>query len=146
MKWEYDDGGRADAGFKGYTGDCVVRAISIATRLPYQSVYDTVNVLAQDEKPSRRRKARSSARTGVHRITYQRFLEDLGWLWVPTMKIGTGCQIHLDAGELPSGRLIVRVSKHMCAVINGVVRDTADPSRDGTRCVYGYFMNPEEQS
>lgn len=23
MEWVYDDGGRADAGFKGTTGDCV---------------------------------------------------------------------------------------------------------------------------
>lgn len=42
--------------------------------------------------------------------------------------------------ELPSGRLIVAVSRHLCAVIDGVIHDTFDPSRDGTRCVYGYFQ------
>jgi hypothetical protein len=25
------------------------------------------------------------------------------------------------------------------AVIDGVIHDTYDPSRDGKRCVYGYF-------
>lgn len=28
------------------------------------------------------------------------------------------------------------------AVVDGVVRDTHDPSRDGTRCVYGYWREP----
>jgi hypothetical protein len=32
------------------------------------------------------------------------------------------------------------VSKHYCAVIDGVIHDTSDPSRDGTRCVYGYWI------
>lgn len=78
--------------------------------------------------------------TGVYKATYRRYLADLGWCWVPTMQIGTGCTTHLRSDELPSsGRLIVCVSRHMTAVIDGVIRDTHDPSRDGTRCVYGYF-------
>ena len=32
--WLYNDGGRTAAGFKGETGDCVTRAIAIATGLP----------------------------------------------------------------------------------------------------------------
>lgn len=55
------------------------------------------------------------------------------------MGIGTGCRGHLREGELPNGRLIVSVSRHMVAVIDGVIYDTHDPSRDGTRCVYGYW-------
>lgn len=55
------------------------------------------------------------------------------------MKVGTGCRVHLRDGELPEGRLIVRVSGHLVAVINSVIHDTHDPSREGTRCVYGYF-------
>jgi hypothetical protein len=55
------------------------------------------------------------------------------------MGIGTGCKVHLRDGELPMGRLIVKVSKHVVAVIDGVINDTHDPSRNGTRCVYGYY-------
>lgn len=55
------------------------------------------------------------------------------------MQIGSGCQVHLREDELPSGRLIVKVSKHLTAVINGVIHNSHDPSRDGTRCVYGYW-------
>jgi hypothetical protein len=73
---------------------------------------------------------------------YDRYLVDHGWTWTPTMKIGQGCTVHLRAEELPSGRLIVRVSRHMCAVIDGVIHDTHDPSREGTRCVYGYWSHP----
>ena len=40
--WAYDDGGRAAAGFKGEAGDCVTRAIAIATGRPYREVYDAL--------------------------------------------------------------------------------------------------------
>jgi hypothetical protein len=55
------------------------------------------------------------------------------------MSIGQGCTVHLKADELPSGRLILSVSRHYVAMIDGVVHDTHDPSRGGTRCVYGYW-------
>ena len=34
MPFVVDDGGRADAGYKGQTGDCVCRSIAIATGKP----------------------------------------------------------------------------------------------------------------
>jgi hypothetical protein len=34
---------------------------------------------------------------------------------------------------------IVRCLKPTAAVIDGIVHDTYDPSRNGTRCVYGYL-------
>ena len=95
------------------------------------------NALGYPERPSGGR--RSSARNDVLRQTCQRVLESLGWRRVPTMKIGGGCRVHLKAAELPRGRLIVRCSKHTTAVIDGIIHDTYDPSRGGTRCVYGYF-------
>ncbi len=30
--------------------------------------------------------------------------------------------------------------RHYTAVIDGVINDTHDPSREGTRCVYGYWV------
>jgi hypothetical protein len=68
----YDDGGRAAAGFKGKTGDCVCRAIAIATGEPYQEVYDALNALGSRERVGRRN--RSSARTGVYKDTKRRYL------------------------------------------------------------------------
>ena len=136
--WVYDDGGRAEAGFRGQTGDCVCRAVAIATGLPYREVYDAINLFAKQERP-RNGRQRSSARVGVRRTTTRRFMESIGWRWVWTMEIGRGCQVHLRRDELPSGRIIVQLSKHVTAVIDGVVHDTHDPSRGGTRCVYGYW-------
>ena len=142
MQHIYDNGGRAEAGYKGKTGDCTIRAIAIATGLPYQVIYDQVNLVAKRERPRRGRK-RSDSRTGVHGRTTKKYLENLGWRWIATMGIGTGCRVHLREDELPSGRLIVRLSRHFTAVIDGVIHDTFNPDRGGTRCVYGYFVAPE---
>lgn len=136
--FNYNDGGRNAAGFKGTTGDCVVRAIAIATGKSYKDVYDSINQLAKLERNSKRQR-KSNARNGVRKQTYEKYLKNLGWDWVPLMKIGTGCQVHLIAYELPPGVIICRLSKHLVTVIDGVIQDTFDPSRNGTRCVYGYF-------
>jgi hypothetical protein len=146
MRFAHDDGGRAAAGFRGTTGDCVCRAIAIATRRDYREVYDALNALAAEERPGRRpRWRRSSSRTGVSMATARRYLGPLGWRWVPTMGIGTGCKVHLEADELPAGRLIVRISRHVVAVIDGVIHDIHDPYCDGTRCVYGYFTEDRRE-
>lgn len=141
MPWVYDDGGRAAAGYRGETGDCVTRAIAIATERPYAQVYADLNHYASLER-LRKGRRRSSARLGVYPQTIRRYMHDIGWLWVPTMAIGSGCRTHLRADELPGGRIIVNLSRHIAAVIDGVTHDTDDPSRGGTRCVYGYWVAP----
>ena len=141
MRWKYNDGGRSKAGYKGTAGDCVTRATAIATGKPYQEIYDEINEVCKTEKVCERRPKKSSARTGVYKKTFKKYLEEkLGWKWTPTMFIGQGCKVHLKEDELPKGKLIVRLSKHFSAVINGVIQDTFDCSRDGTRCVYGYWQ------
>lgn len=141
------DGGRAEAGFKGSTGDCGVRAAAIATGIPYREVYDEINRIAKTERPKtpaarreRSSKKRSNARTGIWSSTLNTFLVRYGFTWTATMKIGSGCQVHLRAEELPSGVLVARVTKHYTAVLDGVIYDSHDPSRGGTRCVYGYWI------
>lgn len=140
MNFMYNDGGRLAAGYKGATGDCVVRAISIATETDYQTVYDGINELAKRERKGKRKRGKSSSRTGVYRSTYEKYLKSIGWTWHYTMTIGSGCKVHLRSEELPSGRIIVRLSRHLCAVIDGAVNDIYDPSRNETRCVYGYWV------
>ena len=136
MHWIHDDGGRAATGFKGETRDCVTRAIAIATGRPYREVYAALNVAAEHERGSR-----SNARTGVKKATIRNFMKTLGWTWHPTMAIGQGCKTHLRREELPGGRIVAAVSKHLVAVVDSVVHDTHDSTRDGTRCVYGYWTN-----
>ncbi|MGH9574872.1 MAG: hypothetical protein ACRD40_15250 [Candidatus Acidiferrales bacterium] len=145
LQFQFDDGGRKCAGYKGKTGDCVVRSIAIGTGLPYQQVYDRVNELSKRERTGSRKRGKSNARTGVYKGTTHKLLESLGWRWTPTMEIGSGCKVHLRANELPPGRLIVSVSGHLTVVIDGVIHDTHDPSRRGTRCVYGYWQRAESK-
>ncbi len=121
MDFVFHDGGRAAAGYKGKTGDCVARSIAIATGKPYQEVYGALNQLAQAERSGRRKRRRSNSRTGVYRNTYQRYLELLGWRWTSTVSIGSGCHVHLRPSELSPGPLIVKVSRHLTAVIDGVL-------------------------
>ena len=142
MTWVYDDGGRAAAGFKGKTGDCICRSIAIATGRPYREVYDDLNAWGARERKSARRRGKSSARTGLYIPTIRRYMAAQGWQWVPTMQIGSGTTVHLRADELPAGRLVVSVSRHSVAVIDGVIHDIGDPSRDGKRAVYGYYHQP----
>jgi hypothetical protein len=141
--FKYNDGGRAAAGYKGRAGDCVTRAIAIATGRSYQAVYDTLTALKQVEHATKRipiTPRRMTARSGVSRKVCDAYLNAVGWVFVPTMTIGGGCTVHLKADELPGGAIICRVSKHMVAVIDGVIQDTGDCSREGTRCVYGYYI------
>lgn len=145
LGFKFNDGGRAAAGFKGRAGDCVTRSIAIATGMSYTEIYDALNDLAKSERIGKRKKKISSARTGVYRQTSAKYILSLGWKWVPTMTIGSGCGVHLRAHELPKGALIVKVSKHLTAVIDGVIHDTHDCSRGGNRCVYGYYIKEEAE-
>ena len=140
MRWVYDDGGRSEAGFKGVTGDCCARAFSIATGKPYKEVYNDINQLAKRERTGKRKSKISNARTGVYRVTAQRLAELYGMKWVSVMGIGTGCTMHMREDELPTGTLVLSLSKHYACVKNGVLHDIYDCSRDGTRCVYGYWV------
>lgn len=130
INFQYNDGGREQAGYKGHVGDCVVRSIAIAAEMDYKTVYDNLRNLMKKGTP----------RNGVPSKVAKAYLAELGFVWTPTMFIGQGCKIHVKPDELPNGHLVLSLSKHYTAMINGVIHDTYDPSRNGTRCVYGYFI------
>jgi len=139
VKWKYNDGGRVQAGYKGEAGDCLTRALAIAGDLSYQEAYDLIN-----ESPKCER---------------QTIMDRLGFKWTPTMFVGQGGKVHLKASELPKGKIICmvvssvskvqfplaipNVSKYFVAVVDGVIQDTFDCSRNETRCVYGYWRLEE---
>lgn len=121
--YQYSDGGRAAA---------------IATGMPYKEVYDEINRIAKTERKSYGK--RSNSRTGIWPKTLKKFLEARGFVWVATMKIGSGCTTHLHPQELPKGTLVLRLSRHYAAFVDGKLLDSHDCSREGTRCVYGYWI------
>lgn len=146
LPWVFDDGGRVEAGYRGFTGDCGVRALAIATDLSYREAYDLANTYGAAERTRKSKRTgadrkKSGARTGIYGPTMRRIMADLGWVWVPTMFIGSGTTVHLRVGELPTDRgpLITNLSKHFAAVVDGKVHDIYDPTRDGTRAVYGFY-------
>ena len=140
MKWIYNDGGRSKY-FKGYANDCVCRSIAIANKMDYKEVYDLITDYIRKEPLDDLYVM--NARTGISKDLSRKILEDLGWVYTPTMKFGSGCTIHLKKEELPEGRLIVQVSKHLTTVIDGIIYDTYDPSRNETRCVYGIWTKKQ---
>lgn len=110
MTFQYNDGGREAAGYKGKTGDCVARAVCIVTGRSYQEVYDH---LAQGNATQRRGKHESISKQGVRtaarsinvkRQWFKDYMAELGLVWTPTMQIGSGCKVHLIAAELPTGQ------------------------------------------
>ena len=141
----YDDGGRAAAGFpKHRAGDCVARSVAIASGQPYLAVHAALAAGNAGQRKSKGASRHTGKATADHGINcnfkwFKDYMCGLGFDWFPTMGIGTGCRVHLKPSELPPGRLVVAVSKHSVAVVDGVVRDTYDCTRGGTRCVYGYW-------
>lgn len=132
----FDDGGRKAAGLKGYAGDCVCRSICIVTGLPYADVYKRLAAETGNQRAGKRGKRAASARNGINtkRKWFREYMASLGLKWTPTMQIGTGCKVHLCADELPMGKLVVAVSNHYTAMIDGVIHDTYDPRRE-TYCI-----------
>lgn len=135
MKFVFNDGGRSNYFKAKDVGDCAIRAIAIATGLDYKKVYDDLKALNGGK----------SCRDGTPKKVDKKYLTQLGWIWHPTMEIGSGCKVHLNEKELPSGTLIVAVSKHLTCVKDGVLYDTYDCTRDGNRCVYGYWTRPKRK-
>lgn len=123
MKLHRTDGGRSAAGYKGYAGDCVTRAIAIAEQRPYQEVYDDI-FKAQGRTP----------RKGVYDFVWKAYLEKRGWKWVPA----DGLTARAD--HLPKGTVIVSIHRHLFTVIDHVIYDTHDTTRGGSRPIKGYLV------
>jgi hypothetical protein len=116
----WDDGGRSKAGFVGLTGDCVPRAISIATGIAYRDVYHAL----QQSSPQ-------SPRYGVSESVYSQYLKQRGW---QHRRIDGGL---VDEEKFPDGLVIIGCQKtypskgHLFALVEGSIRDTWDVRDDG---------------
>jgi hypothetical protein len=127
MNYKHTDGGRKEAGYKGTTGDCGVRAMAIAMGLPYKEVYKE---LATANKAFGFAK---SARNGLLKEVFESVLNKHGWFWVKAPKfIGRKARC-LDL----TGLVIARQAHHFVAVLDGIPQDTFDSSQ---KCVYGFWQ------
>jgi hypothetical protein len=155
-RWVKDDGGRsrsrvARAGRrKNSTGDCVARAITIATGKDYDEVHDALTVhsvrqtySAPDNPYVKWKRRRGGVRVfdpdhGCDEEAFGSYLESLGWKFTSTKDQ----KVRLRADKLPRGRLIVDISRHLVAVIDGVIHDTFDCGKGGRKHVKGYWSAP----
>lgn len=161
MQFNYNDGGRSKY-FKGENvGDCVTRAIAIATGRDYKEVYDTLNEMAKKESLKHHRgHKRSNSRNGVFKETWKRYLNEIGWVHVSTCSFGSSrSKVKFVDGALPeSGTFIVQLSRHLTTLVDGVINDTYDCSKkdyydwesgdlvtNEERCVYGYWRAPNTE-
>lgn len=135
LRYKLNDGGRRDAGFKGNAGDCVTRAIVIATGEPYRKTYDALGALYAEMTGGLER----SARGGVASPVWFRYLTERGW----DLLLTHNC--YFTAEEIPmQGTIIAVMPRHCAAVIDGVVHDAWDSrksnrTKNGTPKLMGFY-------
>ena len=106
LDFRFHDGGRSNY-FKGEAGDCVVRAIAIATNTDYKVVYDELFQINKDylssknTKLSKQMKSRANQkggtpRNGNYKKIYHDYLINKGWKWVTLRKFGSSQRTKLD--------------------------------------------------
>ena len=131
--WRYDDGGRAATGRKGHAGDCVCRAIAIATGQPYEQIYRLLDAHCRPHRKSPNAR-KPSARFGVPLEVWEPLLVEEGWRYQELPR-----NEQFNARHLPiEGCTIVHTNTHLCTVKYGVIYDTYDSSYKGTAWVKGY--------
>jgi hypothetical protein len=149
--WVSYDGGRKAVGHNDAGGDCTVRAIAVATGRPYDEVHAALTaatisfVKGKPNDPltgfmlrSRRGLRSVDPAHGSYDDVYEPYLRALGWRYTSTK--GRNPKVYLRAEDLPPGRLIVQVHRHLVAVIDGVVLDTWNSAGAGRRPVKGYWQ------
>ncbi|MFN9508016.1 MAG: DUF2786 domain-containing protein [Planctomycetota bacterium] len=132
-KFLWDDGGRAKSGFVGLTGDCVTRAIAIATGLAYRDVYQTLM-----------ERHGSSPRNGVPQSVYGPYLAELRWEecsvskpFLPVERFDFSEGFHVVLMQDAYGR-----KSHLAAVIDSSLHDTWDPRDDDNTYLINKFWRP----
>ncbi len=128
MDFVWNDGGRAASGYVGVTGDCVTRAIAIATGKAYRDVYRALGDASL-----------KSPRNGVAADVADFFLGKHGWRSLD----GFGREFVVS--DLPRGVVVLHLSRrnetgqHLCTVIDHVVHDTWNPGDEDDYVVERYW-------
>ena len=155
-----------------YGGDCVVRAFAIALYGPdveehqYKHVYkDYCRLIREWAFDGRSNAMKRLYRDGTrhtkpdyppHKDVIKAYAEENGFTWTATagghLQGGPPTEtVHVRPDELPGGRLVLVLSKHYSAFIDGKLYDSWDTSVSrhveadggrGWRMVYGYYTAP----
>ena len=131
MDFIWNDGGRSACGFVGLTGDCVTRAIAIATGAVYRDVYAALG-----------ERSLKTPRQGVPVSIADEYLQSAGW---DRHSVG---KVPLLEACLPKGILVAHVCQgeltknHLCTIVDHVVHDTWNASEDNDYYVVTYWTPP----
>jgi hypothetical protein len=137
--WVNNDAGSAAAGYER-EGDCVIRAIAVATEKPYTEVREALQARAAryaGRYPNSWRAGliKRSKKGGYnHDRVFGGYLKSIGWVYTKPKE-----PIYLRADMLPLGRLVVLIRHHAVAVIDRVIHDMWDSADGGKRTVEGYW-------
>lgn len=133
LEYTFNDGGRAEAGYVGDTGDCVVRAIAIAEQRDYEQVRrELMEYNRKYASTSRSRIAKkiqkrgATTRRGNWDVVYRKMLADHGWVRHSKIRVGDPARCYMVKSDIPPGRVILKVRKHVVACVDHVINDTFD--------------------
>tara|TARA_R100001244_G_scaffold96908_1_gene72574 strand:+ start:97 stop:528 length:432 start_codon:yes stop_codon:yes gene_type:complete len=128
MKFKFHDGGRSNTPFQKKTklGDCVIRALTLATKLPYQKVWEDLCELSKF--------------TGMfpnHHQTYEIFLAEHGWIKQRTPRDKNKKMISIEDWSYKDAA-VISVSSHLVFLDRKTIYDTWD-CRD--RKIQNYYIS-----
>ena len=131
MEFKYDDGGRKAAGYKTVArGDCAPRAIAIALGLDYKKVLSDLYKLCGTSYGG------SHPSQGTPDAIITRYLKKKGWIYVPVDQT-----LRFRRDNLPKRkRMIVAIPRHVAAVMDGVLHDTWESTKNGDALILGYWI------
>lgn len=131
MKFIKDFGGRENY-FptklkKDLAGDCIMRAIAIATGIDYKVVWVGMFELGSE-----------IGRMPNSWVTMDLYLDSLGWKKCKPFRKSNGRKYKLkDVPISPDQTYLIRTSKHLTAVVNGELRDVWNC---GAWCANSYYI------
>ena len=115
------DGGRQAAGYKGTTGDCVVRACAIMSGRDYKECYDAM--ASANKLFSGNLKAIRSARSGVNENAWHYIFSHLGF---QDMGVTQADELTITEAYQRFGDCVIEIPRHLLAVKGGYVTDAWD--------------------
>ncbi len=109
------------------TGDCVVRALAVAEAKSWVEVYDELCKIGREvfEMPN-------------SKPVYEKYLLSRGWVKQKMPKFSNGKRFKVSdlANDRKSGAMVVSVSKHLVAVVDGCIHDTW---YSGQKAVFNFY-------
>ena len=122
-KFKFNDGGRKAAGYTTEVDDCALRSIAIALDKNYQQLNQELTILNRKEVFS-----------GCSISTVQFYLQKANWTYKKTP------HTYLRRPFLPDNKtIILKLSKHITVLQNGLILDISNPADGGLRKVHGYW-------